>query len=110
MGLLTLLEVLPVTRTVQFPASTTNADESQNYGNWQVLISMLDQSGVPDKRLEGNLILVHHDLATMERFDGLKQMHTIEHSAKDHLNFVLFVPGLFHIKMAAAGAFWQAHV
>ena len=72
LGLPTPLEVLPLMRTVQFPASTINTDESQHDGNWQVLISMLDQSGVCDERLEENLILVHGDLATKERLDGLK--------------------------------------
>jgi hypothetical protein len=104
------VETLPLTQTIQYPASAINADEAQHDGNWQVLVNMLDQSGVADEKLEENVILVHGDLSTKERIDGLKRMRTIEHSAKNRLDFVVFVPGLFHLKMAAADAFWRMHV
>src|SRR5882762_4292626 len=104
------VDVLPVTRTIQFPASAINADEGQSDGNWQVLVNMLEQSGVPDARLEEDVILVHGDLSTKERIDSLRKMRTIEHSSKNRLDFVVFVPGLFHLKMAATDAFWRAHI
>lgn len=37
-------------------------------------------------------------------------MHTIEHSSRNCLDFVVFVPGLFHLKMVATNAFWHAHI
>ena len=106
----TTVQTLPLTKTIQYPASAINADEGQNDGNWQVLENMLDQSGVPDNRLEEEISLVHGDLTTKERLDALWKMHIVEHLAKNWLNFVVFVPGLFHLKMTAMDAFWGAHV
>jgi hypothetical protein len=54
--------------------------------------------------------LVHGDLATKERIDGLWKMRVIEHNSKNRLNWVIFVPGMFHLKMACADAFWRIHV
>lgn len=110
LGMPDAVQSLPVVKTVQFPASAINADEGQNDGNWQVLESMLSQAGVPDSRLEDDVILVHGDLSTKERIDALRKMRTIERTAKNRLDFVTFVPGLFHLKMAATDAFWRAHV
>lgn len=104
------LNVLPLAKTVQYPANAINADEGQNDGNWQVLESLLTQSSVPTERLEESVVLVHGDLATKERIDALRKMRSIEHSAKNRLDFVVFVPGLFHLKMAATDAFWRIHV
>jgi hypothetical protein len=102
--------LLPVTRTIQYPASAINADQGSHNGNWQVLENLLKQGGVPDARLEDDIILVHGDLATKERIDGLRKMRTIESDSKGRLAFVIFVPGLFHLKMAATDAYWRAHV
>jgi hypothetical protein len=37
-------------------------------------------------------------------------MRVIEHSAKNRLGWVVFVPGLFHLKMACTDAFWRIHI
>jgi hypothetical protein len=97
-------------KTSQYPASAINADEGSNDGNWQVFVNLLEQAGVPDERLEEEIVLVHGDLATKERIDGLCKMRTIESSAKNHLAFAVVVPGLFHLKMAGTDAFWWTHV
>lgn len=55
-------------------------------------------------------MLVHGDLVTKERIDGLRKMRVIEHNSKNRLNWVIFVPGMFHLKMACADAFWWIHV
>ena len=104
------VDVLPVMQTIQFPASAINADEGQSNGNWQVLVNMLEQSGVLDARLEEDVILVHGNLSMKEWIDSLWKMHTIEHSSKNCLDFVVFIPGLFHLKMAATDAFWHAQI
>ena len=110
LGLPEAIDSLPVTRTIQYPASAINADEGSHDGNWQVIENILKQGGVPDARLEDDVILVHGDLATKERIDGLRKMRTIESDSKGQLAFVIFVPGLFHLKMAATDAYWRAHV
>jgi hypothetical protein len=104
------VNLLPITKTVQYPASAINTDEGSNDGNWQVFVNLLEQAGVPDERLEEDIILVHRDLAMKERIDRLHEMRTIESSAKNRLGFAVVVPGLFHLKIVATDAFWQTHV
>jgi hypothetical protein len=95
---------------LQFLASAINADESLYDGNWEVFKSLLEQTVTPDEWLEDEIILIHGDLATKERIDGLHKMHTIEKSAKNCLGFAIVMPGLFHLKMATTDAFWRIHV
>jgi hypothetical protein len=54
--------------------------------------------------------LVHGDLSTKERIDGLRKMRTIEHNAMNRLGWVVFIPGMFHLKMACTDAFWRIHI
>ena len=110
LGLPDAIDPFPVTKTLQFPASAINVGESSSDGNWEVFKSLLEQSATPDEQLEDEIILIHGDLATKEKIDGLCKMHTIEKSAKNCLSFVVVVPGLFHLKMAMADAFWRTHV
>lgn len=56
------------------------------------------------------MTLVHGDLSTKERIDALRKMRVIEHNSKNRLGWVLFVPGIFHFKMACADAFWRIHI
>lgn len=104
------IKCLPLVKTRQFPANAINADKGQNDSNWQVLESLLDQSGVQESTVEDNIILVHGDLSMKERIDALRKMRTPEKNSKNHLDFVIFVLGLFHLKMAATDVFWRAHV
>ena len=60
-------------------------------------MNLLEQAGVPDERLEEEIVLVHGDLATKESIDGLCKICTIESSAKHRLAFAVVVPGLFHV-------------
>lgn len=60
------VDVLPMMQTIQLPASAINADEIQSNGNWQVLVNMLEQSGMPDAWLEEDVILVHGNLSMKE--------------------------------------------
>ena len=108
--MLEAIDSLSVTQTIQYPASTINTDEGSHNGNWQVIENILKQGGVPDARLEDDVILVHGDLAMKERINGLHKMRTIESDSKGQLAFVIFVPGLFHLKMAVTDAYWRAHV
>ena len=110
LGLPDAINPLPVTKTMQFPASAINADESSYDGNWEVFKSLLEQSAAPDEQLEDEIILIHNDLATKEKIDGLCKMCTIKKSAKNRLRFAVIVLGLFHLKMAATDAFWRTHI
>ena len=128
LGLPEAIDKLPVEKTVQFPTNAINVDESQNDGNWEVLKNLLNQvspsyprissmmltsiaqTNVSDSSLEEYVTLVHGDLSTKERIDALQRMRVIEHNAKNHLSWVLFIPSLFHFKMACTDAFGRIHV
>ncbi|KAJ3768796.1 hypothetical protein FB446DRAFT_603385, partial [Lentinula raphanica] len=97
-------------RDAQYPAEAINADEGTYDGNAQVITSLLDQSDTSAVELEQYLEFFHGDLGTLERIEGLRRMRSIEGSAKDRLDFLLFIPGLFHMKMAAADAYARIHV
>ena len=58
LGLPDPINPLPVTKTVQYPASAINADEGSNGGNWQVFVNLLEQAGVPDEWLEEDIIVM----------------------------------------------------
>ncbi|KAJ3828649.1 hypothetical protein F5878DRAFT_530951 [Lentinula raphanica] len=105
------IQILPSDqKDVQYPAEAVNADEGTYDGNAQVITSLLDQLNTSAEELEHSLRLFHGDLGTLERIEGLKKMRTIEESAQNRLDFLLYVPGLFHMKMAAADAYARIHV
>ena len=68
------------------------------------------QTNTPNEFLEEYVTLVHRDLSTKERIDALRKMRVTEHNAKNCLDWVLFIPGMFHFKMACTNAFWWIHV
>lgn len=71
---------------------------------------LLMQNNIPDDILEEHVTLVHGDLGTKEKIDSLQRMWYIEHTVKNRLGWVIFIPGLFHCKMACADAYWRIHV
>ncbi|KDQ62452.1 hypothetical protein JAAARDRAFT_54404 [Jaapia argillacea MUCL 33604] len=57
-----------------------------------------------------HVVLVHSDLATCERVQGLQQSWVGEDTPWLQFQFVVFVPRLFHLKMAAADAMWKIFI
>ncbi|KAJ3775010.1 hypothetical protein FB446DRAFT_638776 [Lentinula raphanica] len=105
------IQVLPSDqKDAQYPAEAINADEGTYDGNAQVITSLLEQSNTSADELEQYLEFFHGDLGTLERIEGLKKMRSIERSAQNRLDFLLYIPGLFHMKMAAADAYARIHV
>lgn len=104
------IQSLPVKKTSQHPGRAMHADESIYDGNWEVLLHLCQQKDWLDAELELFLELFHSDLATRERLEELRRMRVMKHSAKNRLDFIIFVLGLFHLKMAAANAYWRIHV
>jgi len=49
LGLPDAINLLPIMKTIQYPAGAINADEGSNDGNWQVFVNLLDQARIPDK-------------------------------------------------------------
>ncbi|KIK73181.1 hypothetical protein PAXRUDRAFT_179058 [Paxillus rubicundulus Ve08.2h10] len=56
------------------------------------------------------VVLFHGDLVTGERIKAAQQHCSIEGSPWNRMQHVIFVPGLFHLKMACADAIWQIFI
>ncbi|KAJ3729829.1 hypothetical protein C8R42DRAFT_534431, partial [Lentinula raphanica] len=97
-------------KDTQYPAEAINADEGTYDGNALVITSLLDQSNTSADELEQYVEFFHGDLGTLERIEGLRKMRSIEGSAQNRLDFLVYIPGLFHMKMAAADAYARIHV
>ncbi|KAG2109297.1 uncharacterized protein F5147DRAFT_576122 [Suillus discolor] len=57
-----------------------------------------------------HVLLVHGDLLTKERLDTIIKSRRIEDTPKCCFQHVVFVPGLFHFKMACADALWHTWI
>jgi len=53
------------------------------------------------------VVLFFGDLAAFERVMGVMKRRSIEHTPWRRFQFVIFVMGFFHLKMAAADAIWR---
>ncbi|EEB95629.1 hypothetical protein MPER_05366, partial [Moniliophthora perniciosa FA553] len=97
-------------KDVSYPACAIDANEGTYDGNWDVLEDLYCQRNIPDAFHKDYLTFIHGDLGTKERLDGLQRTRRIENTEKNRLNNILFIPGLFHVEMAAANAIWRLHV
>ncbi|EEB94218.1 hypothetical protein MPER_07006, partial [Moniliophthora perniciosa FA553] len=93
-----------------YPACAIDANEGTYDGNWDVLEDLYRQRNIPDAFHQDYLTFIHGDLGTKERLDGLRKTRRIEKTEKNRLDNILFIPGLFHVEMAAANAVWRLHV
>ncbi|KAI0039747.1 hypothetical protein FA95DRAFT_1577390 [Auriscalpium vulgare] len=112
------LEKIPVTKLKHVPARAMDINQSKVSGNIQAIEDLLAQGGVGDpsdeaqqydvKDITEYVVLFHGDLGTMERIQSAQERRALEDTAWRRLQFAVFVPGLFHLKMAAADAIWRA--
>ena len=57
-----------------------------------------------------HVILIHRDLGTGERLQSAQLRHLIESTPWNRLQHVVFIPGLFHLKMACADTLWRCFI
>ncbi|KIK32774.1 hypothetical protein CY34DRAFT_27153 [Suillus luteus UH-Slu-Lm8-n1] len=99
---------------VDDPASTTD-------GNIEVMDTLLRQGGIGecedaefdpqyDVDMSAHVLLVHRDLLTKERLDVIVKSQCIEDTLKCRFQHVVFIPGLFHFKMACADVLWHTWI
>ncbi|KAH9839263.1 uncharacterized protein C8Q71DRAFT_704520 [Rhodofomes roseus] len=96
--------------------------QSSVQGNIQALAALFKQLGIgdptdPDDKdqvarsdVGDHVVLVHGDLATCERVQSLRQSRGEETTAFRRFQLVIFVIGLFHLKMACADAIWKIFI
>ena len=112
---------IPVSKTDQVPMRSMKIKQSSVDGNIEVMENLLHQGGLgdptePDFESNGDVdisdfvLLVHGDLLTKERLDTVRDSQRIEDTPKNRFQFVVFVLGLFHFKMACVDALWRTYL
>ncbi|KAI6160007.1 hypothetical protein EDD17DRAFT_1778675 [Pisolithus thermaeus] len=117
------MEQIPTVKTPIYAARAMDINNSTVSGNIQAVTELLAQGGLADPMavLEENMdfnspniseyvILVHGDLGTGERLQATQLRRSIECTSWNCLQHVIFIPGLFHLKMACADAIWQCFI
>ncbi|KAI0630946.1 hypothetical protein C8Q77DRAFT_1062437 [Trametes polyzona] len=56
------------------------------------------------------MALVSRDLSTSERVQSLQASHMAESTQFRQLQLVIFIMGLFHLKMACADTLWKMFI
>ncbi|EED84198.1 predicted protein [Postia placenta Mad-698-R] len=88
-------------------------------GNMEAITNLLAQKGIGDLGEEklwnhdphlvdvsNYVVLMHGDLSTCERVQSILKSQSIEETPWQCYQYVVFVMGLFHLKMATADAIW----
>ncbi|EGN96431.1 hypothetical protein SERLA73DRAFT_154750 [Serpula lacrymans var. lacrymans S7.3] len=84
-------------------------------GNICAVVDLLAQGGFhvankskPEENdLEDHVVLFHGDSGTGEHLQAIQQRQAIEETPWNWFQHVIFVPGLFHLKMAAVDGLRQ---
>ncbi|TFY60049.1 hypothetical protein EVG20_g7564 [Dentipellis fragilis] len=107
---------IPVTKTSQVPARAMDINESSTKGNIDVIENLLKQGNISETgdgetvAIGDHVVLIHGDLATVERILSTLQSRGIEARAWQRLQSMLTIPGLFHLKMACTEAIHRIHI
>lgn len=110
------VETIPISRLYQTPLRAMDINQSTVSGNINAILDIFEQAGLgnPREHTDGSrvnpeefVVLVHGDLGTCERVTSGLRRRKQEMTPYDRLQSVVFVPGLFHLKMAAADAIWR---
>lgn len=113
------VEKILLSKTRTCPMQSMNISNSTVSGNIDAIINLMAQAGVGDpmeiddetiESLVEYVVLFHGDLATGERITAAQLQRAIEASPYRRLQFVIFVFGLFHLKMACADTLWRIFI
>lgn len=103
-------EQVPVIRTEQVPARAMNINVGTTSGNAEAIENLMRQGSVSEEAREEYVILTHGDLGTGEKINTLQKSRRIEETAATRFSYVIFIPGMFHIKMACVAALWKMYI
>lgn len=113
------IDQIPTTKTPILPVRAMDLANSTVGGNIEAIADLLKQGGVGDPLemddetlidIMEHVVVVHGDLGTGERLDGAQLRRAIESSPFLRYQFIIFVLGLFHLKMACADAIWRIFI
>ena len=107
-------EPIPVEKTRITPLQSMDISNSTVAGNIDTIINLLEQTGlgeyeppIPTTPLDSRVLLCHGDLGTGDQINSARQWRSIETTPRNRFQFVVFVMGLFHAKMACTEAIWR---
>ncbi|KAI0791231.1 hypothetical protein C8Q75DRAFT_805592 [Abortiporus biennis] len=110
-----VIDQVPLEKTQTIPTCSMNIPNSTIKGNIETIAKLLKQSGIRSleditdeiiEELIEYILLFHSDLGTEEKITAAQLHHSIEDSSMKRYQFVIFVLGLFHLKMACTDAIW----
>lgn len=113
------IDQIPVVKSKQIPAKMMDISPSTPAANADALADLFRQGGVGDSHEQGSahvtdlgnqVVLVHGDLLTGERIQSLQASRSEEATPWNRYQFVIYVMGLFHLKMACANAIWRIFI
>ncbi|KAF8120000.1 hypothetical protein EV363DRAFT_1408618 [Boletus edulis] len=123
------IEQIPLVKTPIFAARAMNINNSTVSGNIRAVVELLKQGGVHESAqittedadndemidwdspdISEHVVLVHGDLGTGERLYAASLRRSIEATPWNRFQHVVFIPGLFHLKMACADALWRCFI
>lgn len=116
-----VVDQIPVTKMVQIPARAMDINPGNINGNIQVIPEILAQGGVgnpkdPECRVQDPVDIAQYvslwagDLGTAEHVLAVLRRSSNEHTPWDRYQYIVFVMGLFHLKMACADALWRIFI
>ncbi|KAF8152227.1 hypothetical protein B0H34DRAFT_821021 [Crassisporium funariophilum] len=111
------IEMIPLVKTPTIPVRAMEYSNSTVSGNISTIRNLTEQGGVGDPTNQDAqyfiedatlyVILFHGDLGTGDRIYSIQLRRSIERTPWNRFQYVAFVPGLFHVKMACADAMWR---
>jgi len=119
LGELEVVEAILVVKMLIVTARSMHCINSTVSGNIESVTGLLAQAGISDPMdtndpempdISDYVVLFHGDLGTGKRVKALLQCQAMETIPWRRCQYVIFMPGLFHLKMATADAIWQAFI
>ena len=109
------IEKIPVVKMRHAPAKAMDINQSRVSGNIQAIENLMEQGGIGDVTedsvdIQEHVVIFNGDLATGERLEAVSECRSIEDTPRLRFQFLVFVPGLFHLKMACADTIWRIFI
>ncbi|EGO02584.1 hypothetical protein SERLA73DRAFT_70088 [Serpula lacrymans var. lacrymans S7.3] len=113
-----MLEPILVVTTPIVAMKAMDVNNSTVSGNIFAVVELMSQGGFDesgsieneDLDLSPYIVLFHGDLGTGERLQAVQQRCAIEQTPWDWFQRIIYVPGLFHLKMACADVIWRVFI
>ena len=99
-----------VEKSTQEPACAMHIKALSNDGNIEIIENLEHQLGTKSKWYDLYVCLCHGDLGTQECHDSTMFFCAVESSSQNRLQWLMTVPGIFHVQMAAVDAIWRTHI